>query len=99
MVIEVFAGSANLSKAFSSVGTQVVAVDTKDASQIKIVKLNLLRKGSVDLVYRLLQTRNVIMVHMAPPCSTSSQARRIQRSPRDPKPLRSWCMPDGLAGL
>ena len=99
MAIELFAGSANLSKAFRSVGMQVVAVDTKDAPQIKIVKLNLLRKGSVDLVHRLMQTRNVILVHMVPPCSTSSQARRIRRSPRDPKPLRSWCVPDGLDNL
>ena len=99
MAIELFAGSANLGKAFRSIGMQVVAVDTKDAPQIKMVKLNLLHKGSVDLVHRLLQTRNVILVHMAPPCSTSSQARRIRRSPRDPKPLRSWCMPDGLDNL
>ena len=99
MVIELFAGSANLSKAFRSVGMQVVAVDTKDAAQIKVVKLNLLHKGSVDLVRRLIQTRNVVLVHMAPPCSTSSQARRIRRSPCDPKPLRSWNMPDGLSNL
>ena len=78
---------------------QVIPVDTKDAPQVKIVKLNLLRKGSLRLVFRLLETRNVIMVHMAPPCSTSSQARRIQRSRNDPKPLRSWNMPDGLQDL
>ena len=99
LFIELFAGSANLSKAFRSVGMQVIPVDTKDAPQVKIVKLNLLHKGSLQLVFRLLETRNVIMVHMAPPCSTSSQARRIQRSQHDPKPLRSWNMPDGLEDL
>ena len=99
LFIELFAGSANLSKAFRWVGMQVIPVDTKDAAQVKMVKLNLLHKGSLQLVFRLLETRNVIMVHMAPPCSASSQARRIQRSPNDPKPLRSWDRPDGLQGL
>ena len=88
LVIELFAGSANLSKAFRSIGMQVIPVDARDAPQIKIVKLNLLHKGSLDLVFRPLDTRNVIMVHMAPPRSTSSQARRIQRHHNDPKPLR-----------
>ena len=99
VVLELFAGSANLSKAFRSVGMQVIAVDTKDAHQIKIVKLNLLHKNSVALVLRLLETRKILFVHMAPPCSTSSQARMIQRTARDPKPLRSWQEPDGLTGL
>ena len=99
VVIELFAGSANLSKAFRSVGMQVIPVDTKDAPQIKIVKLNLLHQHSVQLVVRLLDTRKVLFVHMAPPCSTSSQARMIQRTWSDPKPLRSWDHPDGLPGL
>ena len=99
VVIELFAGSANLSKAFRSIGMQVIAIDTNDVPQIKIVKLNLLHKNSVDLVLRLLETRKVLFVHMAPPCSTSSQARMIQRSWSDPKPLRSWQFADGLPGL
>ena len=99
VVIELFAGSANLSKAFRSVGMQVIPVDTKDASQRKIVKLNLLHRNSVQLVVRLLETRKVLFVHMAPPCSTSSQARMIQRTCSDPKPLRPWDHPDGIPGL
>ena len=99
VILELFAGSANLSKAFRSLGMQVIPVDTKDAPQIKIVKLNLLHRNSVALVLRLLETRKILMVHMAPPCSTSSQARRIQRRPTDPKPLRSWLQPDGLSDL
>ena len=99
VVIELFAGSANLSKAFRSIGVQVIPIDTKDVPQIKIVKLNLLNNHSVDLVLRLLETRKVLFVHMAPPCSASSQARMIQRTWSDPKPLRSWQFAAGLPGL
>ena len=99
VVIELFAGSGNLSKAFRNIGVQVVPVDTKDAPQIKIVKLNLLHERSVGLVMRLLETKKVLLVHMAPPCSTSSQARSIRRNKWDPQPLRSWDHPDGLLNL
>ena len=71
---ELFAGSANLSKAFRAIGMQVIPVDTKDAAQVKMVKLNLLHSNSVQMVLRLLETRKVVFVHMAPPCSTSLKA-------------------------
>ena len=78
VVIELFAGSGNLSKAFRNIGVQVVPIDTKEAPQIKIVKLNLLHKGSVGLVMRLLETHKVFacahgtsVQHQQPEASTA----------------------------
>ena len=97
--VEVFAGCARLSKAFSAEGVQCTSVDSKPADGAKILVLNLLHAPSAQLLLRLIECRKLLMVHMAPPCSTGSRARMIQRSPRDPRPLRSWYHPDGLPDL
>ena len=97
--VEVFAGCARLSKAFQAEGLQSTAVDSKPAEGAKVLVLNLLHAPSAQLLLRLIECRRLLMVHMAPPCSTGSRARLIQRSLRDPKPLRSWEHPDGLPGL
>ena len=97
--VEVFAGCARLSKAFRAEGVQRTSVDSKPADGAKILVLNLLHVPSAQLLLRLIECRKLLMVHMAPPCSTGGRARMIQRSPRDPRPLRSWYHPDGLPDL
>ena len=99
LFLEVFAGSARLSKSFQALGYQTISVDSRAHKEAKILKLDLLQPSSMQLVMRLLHTRRVVWVHLAPPCSTSSAARLIRRSRWDPAPLRSWCHPQGLPTL
>ena len=100
LFIELFAGSANLSKAFRSVGMQVIPVDTKDAPCTgKNCQAQLVAQRILATSFQTVRDQECHHGPHGTPCSTSSQARRIQRSQHDPKPLRSWNMPDGLEDL
>ena len=76
--VEVFAGCARLSKAFQSEGVQCTSVDSKPTEGAKVLVLNLLRAPSAQLLLRLIECRKLLMVHMAPPCSTGSRFLRKQ---------------------
>lgn len=71
-----------------------------------MVNLDLSTSEGQSAFWTILKEENVVYVHFAPPCGTSSLAREIRRknqtgksSAVDPKPLRSSSFPDGLPDL
>ena len=88
-----------MSKAFARLGLQVLAVDSVKVSGVPSVLLDLAKPLSQKLVLDLISSRRLAAVHLAPPCGTSSAARRIYAGPGSPQPLRSALHPDGLPGL
>ena len=75
MVIEVFAGSARLSQACQAVGFRTLAVDkSTKQSRYAIHCLNLTQADDVQALLDLitLEANNLELVHLAPPCGTSS---------------------------
>ena len=88
-----------MSKAFARLGLQVLAIDSVKVSGVSSVVLDLVKPLSQKLVFDLIRSRRLAAVHLAPPCGTSSAARRIDAGPGSPQPLRSALHPDGLPGL
>ena len=88
-----------MSKAFSRLGLQVLAVDSVKVSGVPSLTLDLSKPLSQKLVLDLVRSRRLAAVHLAPPCGTSSAARRIYAGPGSPQPLRGALHPDGLPGL
>ena len=99
LFLELFAGTGRMSKAFSRVGLQVLAIDSVKVSGVPSLLLDLAKPLSQKLVLDLVKSRRLAAVHLAPPCGTSSQARSIYAGPGSPQPLRSAACPDGLPGL
>ena len=98
--LEVFAGTARLSSALAAVGFQALAVDSKVGGEMRVLQVNLLQESGRQLVLDMIRSGKIWSVHLAPPCSTSSQARSIPaRGRKAPVPLRSFTHPDGLPGL
>ena len=98
--LEVFAGTARLSSALAAVGFQALAVDSRVGGEMRVLQVNLLQESGRQLVLDMIRSGKVWSVHLAPPCSTSSQARSIPaRGRQAPVPLRSFTHPDGLPGL
>ncbi|CAE7031097.1 unnamed protein product [Symbiodinium sp. CCMP2592] len=86
----------SLSKCLKASGFETVAVDVKDAAGHQVLKLDLLSASGLAVLWEVLNSGQVLYVHMAPPCSTASAARFI---PGGPRPLRDAAHPDGLPGL
>ena len=99
LFLELFAGTAGVSKAFSRVGFQVLAVDSVKPQGVPALALDLTKASSQKLVLDLVQSKRLAAVHLAPPCGTSSRAREIYAVPGCPQPLRSPLHADGLPGL
>ena len=99
LFLELFAGTARMSKAFSRVGFQVLAVDSVKPQGVPALALDLTKASSRNLVLDLVQSKRLAAVHLAPPCGTSSRAREIYAGPGCPQPLRSPLHADGLPGL
>ena len=108
-VLEIFAGSARLSKAALEQGFASSAIDHKchRASGIAIQHYDLTDPSHLESLVVFIQENkdDIAMVWMAPPCGTASKAR--ERPPKHlermgmsiPKPLRSKEQPDQLDGL
>ena len=96
VTLEVFSGCCRLSKCLRQQGFDTLAVDVKEAQGHPVLKLDLLSRSGVSVLWDILQSGQVAYVHLAPPCSTSSAARN---TPGGPPPLRSAAYPDGLPGL
>ena len=106
MVVEIFAGTARLSRAFAKRDFRVSSVDhTTKRSTGLITILDLTKDEDLTFLLDFLQAElNVLVyIHLAPPCGTASAARGIPvpGCPEDmqPKPLRTKEFPDGLPGL
>ena len=107
--IEVFAGTARLSKAAYEAGFQAVAVDHQkqraEGHSITIFDLAVQQQLVVLLEFIKENQAVIVWIHLAPPCGTASRARdRKLKVPKHlqslvPGPLRSEDRPDGLDGL
>ena len=98
LVLELCAGSALPSCVAKEAGYAVVPVDwgqSKHRPYVHVLQLDLRLSRTWDFIRRLVETRDVVWVHIAPPCGTASRARDIGKGPR---PLRSlqnpWGRPD-----
>ena len=108
MVTEVFAGTARLSQACQAVGFRTLAVDkSSQRSRFAIHHLALTQPADVQALLDIitLEADNLDLVHLAPPCGTSSAARNkpipqaVQHGKPVPQPLRSPTEPQGLSTL
>ena len=78
MFLELCCGSAGLSAAFRALGFQVLAVDhpgNRHVPLVHCVHLDLRLESSWGYLRRLVQARQVFLIHIAPPCGTASRAR------------------------
>ena len=108
-VLEVFAGSARLSKAALEQGFASIAIDHKSdrSCGISIQHYDLTDPSQVEslLVFIRENKDDIAMVWMAPPCGTASKARERplkhleKLGMKVPQPLRSKEQPDQLDGL
>ena len=104
LVIEVFAGSANLSKACQAAGFRVLAID-HDASRTSfpILPLDLTCQTDQARLAEIidLEMDHIALAHFSPPCGTASAARDkpVPGMTDPPLPLRSLMEPMGLATL
>ena len=108
-VMEICAGSANLSAAMQKVGFVAVAIDhklNKHKPRIKCVDADLSSPKGQKLIEDMRRTKAFFLTSMSPPCGTASAARSIPIPWKDrtlgapqPKPLRSKQFPLGLPKL
>ena len=103
MALELFAGSATLSKALRASGFQVFAVDHHVAgAKAPILKVDLSTSEGQSLVWRLIQSDLVAYVHLGVPSGTCTRERARNLLPGlgpSPQPLRSADHPLGLPSL
>ena len=106
LVVEIFAGTARLSRAFTKRDFRVSSVDhTTKRSTGLITILDLTKEEDLNFLLDFLKAElNVLVyIHLAPPCGTASAARGIPvpGCPQEmqPAPLRTKEFPDGLPGL
>ena len=109
VVIELCAGSANLSAELRSLGFQVLPIDHKaniHKQKVRTILIDLSARGALQLVRNILDNANVIYCHMGPPCGTASAARNrpvdaiLQAAGApSPIPLRSKQFPLGFPWL
>jgi hypothetical protein len=108
-VVEICAGSAQLSASFRKLGANTIPFDWKrnrHQTKVTVYQLDLTAPGAFDVLSGLFTEDGIIYVHFAPPCGTASKARekpvplklRKQGAPA-PRPLRSQQYPRGLPGL
>lgn len=106
--LEVFGGSARLTKHFCKLGYDGNAIDwVRNASRPEgpSVLLDLCSDTGRRLLTKLLTSGRVAYTHFAPPCGTASKAREIPIRPEllkgrpPPIPLRSNTHPNGLPDL
>ena len=107
IVLEVFAGSARLSKACRAQGLEAVAVDqtSSRSEQFPIFQIDVTTTDGVRKLEAFIEveTEAILHAHFAPSCGTASRARGRPIPGQDPcsgpQPLRSAEFPDGLPTL
>ena len=108
MVIEIFAGTARLSQACQAAGFRTLAIDKSSTrSRFAIHRLDLTQADDVQALLDIitLEADHLDLVHLAPPCGTSSAARNkpVPHAARHgvpvPQPLRSTTELQGLSTL
>jgi hypothetical protein len=112
MVIEIFAGTARLTRAVRDIGLSGLAVDKDNTrtQNVHIANYDLNDPPQFKALCELVQKHHaqILWVHFAPACGTASRARgrplpKLKKlGVKVPQPLRSDAQPmglDGLAGL
>ena len=109
LFVEIFAGTARLSKAVKELGVEVLPVDKTSAraSQIYIAQYDLTDTAQMEDFMEVLEVekRRILAIHLAPACGTASKAREkklaswAKKGFKIPKPLRSAQKPMGVDGL
>ena len=112
MVLEIFAGTARLTRAVKDLGMSAMAVDKDNqrAQSVHIAKYDLNEPDQVQSLCDFIQRhqKQILWAHFAPSCGTASRARGrplpklAKLGVKVPMPLRSDTKPmglDGLAGL
>ena len=100
MVLEIFAGTARLSRAIRDVGMSAMAVD-KDSQRAQSV--HIATYALSDFIVK--HSHMILWAHFAPSCGTASRARGrplpklAKMSIKVPQPLRSDSQPMGMDGL
>jgi len=108
-VIELFAGTARLTKCLRKQGFQAMAFDrtSKRSEGQHILEADLSNREEVEALLSFLRLKAdfIAFVHMAPPCGTASRARgkRLKflrgHNIKEPMPLRDDRFPDGFHWL
>lgn len=103
LIVEVFAGSCNLSTAFVRRGFQALAIDHVSSHKFRTMILDLALHQDRLLLLDLILTQRPVLVWLAPPCGTASRARNIPLQDKHGRPfatpLRSDFFLDGLPDL
>ena len=109
LFVEVFAGTARLSKEAKSRGLEVLPVDKTSArsTQIHIAQYDLADPEQFGAFMEVLdmEKKRIAAVHLSPACGTASKAREkkllkwAKKGFRIPQPLRSTHKPMGVDGL
>ena len=108
-VLELFAGTARLTRSFKRKGFKGLAFDksSKRAEGQNVLEFDVSNLEEVNSLLRFIKARakQIALVHMAPPCGTASRARgkRLRflkaLNIKEPKPLRDDHHPDGYPWL
>eukprot|EP00435_Cladocopium_sp_Y103_P070387 s19_g35.t1 len=91
--LELCAGSASLSAEVKKLGVEVLAFDhesNRHETKCKVISLDLSLPHAFERLTDLVNSCNVLGVHMGPPCGTCSKARGIPMADGSagPQPLR-----------
>ena len=108
-VLEVFAGSARLTKTAKDVGLKALAFDhsSKRSCGVEICQFDLTDPAQIETLATFIASSadSIVLIWFAPPCGTASRAREKPIPGFDklgvsvPKPLRSVSQPDQIDGL
>ncbi|CAE7578571.1 unnamed protein product [Symbiodinium sp. CCMP2592] len=105
--LEVFAGSAVLSKAWIRAGFRVLAIDIcVRGAQVPIAPLDLTSASGLKIFWDLVAKLQPEAIHVGVPCGTASRAREkrlpasvVAAGAPEPQPLRDALNPLGLPSL
>ena len=107
--LEIFAGTATLSRSLSSAGFESLGLDgprNRFKPLHQTLTLDLASEQGQELLWEVLSHPRLCYVHMAPPCGTASLAREVplpeylkQQGVVEPRPLTSKTKPWGLDDL
>ncbi|CAE7784909.1 unnamed protein product [Symbiodinium sp. CCMP2592] len=105
--MEVFAGSAVLSKAWIRAGFRVLAIDIcVRGAQVPIAPLDLTSASGLKIFWDLVAKLQPEAIHVGVPCGTASRAREkrlpanvVTAGAPEPQPLRDALNPMGLPSL
>ena len=107
--LELFAGTARLTKCFGQSGFKAMAFDktSKRSEGQSVLEYDLSNRDEVEslLSFIKLNADRIALIHLAPPCGTASRARgkRLRflkaLNIKEPRPLRDDFHPDGFPWL